>query len=130
MRYLPMNTFYKVLLTVCIAVTSSSAFAVTNPSYAEVREAIENTVSKVEEAKAALDNGAEKEALIDMITEARQLQKDIANNDLDLKRNRASAILKKARTAIKKDDRETAKASISEALNRYQEIKQLYAAAH
>lgn len=130
MRFIPMNTFYKALLIVSVAFTSSSAFAVPNPSYSEVWEAIENTVAKVEEAKVALDNGVEKEALIDMITEARQLQKDIANNDLDVKRNRASAVLKKARTAIKKDDREVAKASISEALNRYQEIKQLYAAAH
>nr|WP_305906739.1 hypothetical protein [Methylomarinum sp. Ch1-1]MDP4519442.1 hypothetical protein [Methylomarinum sp. Ch1-1] len=96
-----MNTFNKILATVLFALFSSSAFAVANPTYGEVWAAIDNTIAKVEEAKSALENGADKEALIDMVTEARQLQKEIANNDLDVKRNRASAKLKKARSAIK-----------------------------
>ena len=125
-----MNTFNRILLTLLFTIFSSSAFAVANATYEKVWVAIESTITKVEEAKNALKNGTDKDALIDMVSEARQLQKDIANNDLDVKRNRASAKLKKARRAIKKDELESAHVLLVDALNRYQEIKQLYAASH
>lgn len=125
-----MNTFNKILVSFVLAAASSSAFAVVNPTYVEVRAAIDNTLAKVEEAKVAMDNGAPKETLIDMITDARQLQKDIANNVLDVKRNQASGVLKQVRAAIEKDEMEAAKDSLNNALNRYKEIKQLYADNH
>ncbi|HEY8219296.1 MAG TPA: hypothetical protein VIF86_04280 [Methylobacter sp.] len=125
-----MNTFKKILASVVIAAMSSSAFAVANPSYEDVRVAIDNTLAKVEEAKAALDNGANNEAVIDIVTDARQLQKDIANNVLDVKRNQASNVLKQVRSALLNNEPQAAKESLVDALNRYKEIKQLYAANH
>ncbi|MGZ5622026.1 MAG: hypothetical protein ACXWFG_14290 [Methylobacter sp.] len=125
-----MNTFKKILLSFVMAVISSTAFAVANPSYEDVRSAIDNTLAKVEEAKTALDNGANNEALIEMVTDARQLQKDIANNVLDVKRNQASNVLRQARTALQNNELQSAKESLIDALNRYKEIKQLYASAH
>ena len=64
------------------------------------------------------------------MTDARQLQKDIANNVLDVKRNQASNVLKKVRAALLKNELQTAKESLTDALNRYKEIKQLYASNH
>lgn len=125
-----MNTYQKILASMVIAGLSSSAFAVANPSYEDVRAAIDNTLAKVEEAKAALDNGASNDAVLDLVTDARQLQKDIANSVLDLKRNQASNVLKQARSAIQKNDMEAAKSSLDNAVNRYKEIKQIYAANH
>jgi len=125
-----MNTFKNILVSFVLAAMSSTAFAVANPSYEDVRSAIDNTLAKVEEAKTALDNGASNEALIDMVTDARQLQKDIANNVLDLKRNQASNVLRQARTALQNNELQSAKESLTDALNRYKEIKQLYAANH
>jgi hypothetical protein len=125
-----MNTVKKILATLVMAAMTSSAFAVANPSYEDVRDAIDNTLAKVEEAKAALDNGANNEVVIDMVSDARQLQKDIANNVLDVKRNQASNVLKQARTALSNNEQEPAKESLADALNRYKEIKQLYAANH
>jgi len=125
-----MNTFKKILATVAMAAMTSSAFAVANPSYEDVKAAIDNTLAKVEEAKAALDNGANNEAVIDLVTDARQLQKDIANNVLDLKRNQASNVLKQARAALQSNEPQSAKESLTDALNRYKEIKQLYASNH
>jgi hypothetical protein len=125
-----MNTFKKILVAFVIAAMSSSAFAVINPSYEDVKAAIDNTLAKVEEAKTALDNGANNEAVIDIVTDARQLQKDIANNVLDVKRNQASNVLKQARTALLNNEPQSAKESLADALNRYKEIKQLYAANH
>ena len=125
-----MNTFKKILASFVIAALSSSAFAVANPSYEDVKAAINNTLAKVEETKTALDNGADSEKLIDMVTDARQLQKDIANNVLDVKRNQASNVLKKVRTAIQNNELQVAKESLTDAANRYREIQQLYASTH
>ena len=125
-----MNTFKKILASVVIAAMSSTAFAVANPSYEDVKAAIDNTLAKVEETKTALDNGTDNEKLIDMVTDARQLQKDIANNVLDLKRNQASNVLKKVRTAIQNNELQAAKESLTDAANRYKEIQQLYASTH
>ena len=125
-----MNAFKKILASFAIAAMSSTAFAVANPSYEDVKAAIDNTLAKVEETKAALDNGTDNEKLIDMVTDARQLQKDIANNVLDLKRNQASNVLKQARMAIQKNELQSAKESLTDAVNRYKEIQQLYASTH
>lgn len=125
-----MNIFKKILATVVMAAMTSSAFAIANPSYEDVKAAIDNTLAKVEEAKTALDNGANNEAVIDLVTDARQLQKDIANNVLDLKRNQASNVLKQARSALQSNEPQSAKESLTDALNRYKEIKQLYASNH
>ncbi|MDD1623741.1 MAG: hypothetical protein ACXWT1_19420 [Methylobacter sp.] len=125
-----MNTFKKILASLVIAALSSTAFAVANPSYEDVKAAIDNTLAKVEETKTALDNGTDNEKLIDMVTDARQLQKDIANNVLDVKRNQASNVLKKVRTAIQKNELQSAKESLSDAVSRYKEIQQLYASTH
>jgi hypothetical protein len=129
-----MHTFNKILVSSVMAVSmaamSFTASAVVNPSYEDVRAAIDNTLAKVEEAKAALDNGASNEAVIDIVTDARQLQKDIANNVLDLKRNQASNVLKQVRTALSNNEPQAAKESLADALNRYKEIKQLYAVNH
>lgn len=125
-----MNTFKKILFALAMTATSSTAFAVANPSYEEVQTAIEKTLAKVEEANAAINSGADTEKLIDMVTDARQIQKDIANNVLDVKRNQASNVLKQARFALQKNELETAKESLADALNRYKEIKQIYAANH
>lgn len=129
-----MNTFKKILLSSVMALSmaaiSSTASAVANPSYENVKAAIENTMAKVDETIAALNNGADNEVVAEMISDARQLQKDIANNVLDLKRNQASNVLKQARTAVKNNELEAAKESLSDAANRYKEIQYLYAANH
>jgi len=129
-----MNTFKKILVSSAMALSmtalSSSAFAVANPSYEDVKTAIINTLAKVEEAKTALDNGADSNTLVDMVTDARQLQKDIANNVLDVKRNQASNVLKQARNAIQKNELQAAKESLTDAANRYKEIQQLFASTH
>jgi hypothetical protein len=125
-----MNRFKTVLFSFILAVVTSTAFAVANPSYEDVQVAIENTLAKVEEANTALNKGADTETVIDMVTDARQLQKDIANNVLDVKRNQASNVLKQVRSALQKNELQPAKEFLADALNRYKEIKQLYAAAH
>ena len=129
-----MNTFKKILLSSAIAISmatmSFTASAVANPSYEEVKAAIDNTLAKVEEANTALANGTDNEKVIDMVTDARQLQKDIANNVLDVKRNQASTVLKQARAALLNNDQQAAKESLTDAVKRYKAIQDLYASNH
>jgi Zn-dependent oligopeptidase len=129
-----MNAFNKFLVSsvmaASMAATSFTASDIANPSYEDVKAAIENTLAKVEETITALDNGTDNEKLVDMVSDARQLQKDIANNVLDVKRNQASNVLKKARTELKNNELAAAKETLTDAANRYKEIQQLYASTH
>lgn len=125
-----MKALQKILVSVVFAAMSSSAFAVANPTYEEVQMAIDNTLNKVQESKTALDNGADTDTVVAMVTDARQLQKDISNNVLDLKRNQASNVLKQARAALLKNEIAEAKNLLAEALGKYKEIKQLYISNH
>jgi hypothetical protein len=129
-----MNTFKKILLSSAMAISmtamSFTASAVANPSYEDVKAAIDNTLAKVEEANTALANGTDNEKLIDMLTDGRQLQKDIANNVLDVKRNQASTVLKQARAALLNNDLKAAKESLTDAVKRYKAIQDLYASNH
>lgn len=125
-----MKTLQKILVSAVFAAMSSSAFAVANPTYEEVQMAIDNTLNKVQESKTALDNGADTDTVVAMVTDARQLQKDISNNVLDLKRNQASNVLKQARAALLKNEIAEAKNLLGEALGKYKEIKQLYISNH
>lgn len=125
-----MNTFRKILASLTIAAISSSAFAVANPTYEDVKSAIDNTIAKVEEAANALNNGADNETVIKLVSDARQIQKDIANNVLDVKRNQASSMLNKARAALKNNDLASAKETLKDATSRYKEIDRLYAVNH
>jgi len=125
-----MNTFKKILASFVIAAASSSAFAVANPTYEDVKVAIDTTLAKVEEAITALNNGTDNEAVGKIVSDARQTQKDIANNVLDVKRNRASGVLNQARNALKNNDVQAAKESLTDAANRYKEIQQIYASSH
>jgi len=125
-----MKALQKILVSAVFAAMSSSAFAVANPTYEEVQIAIDNTLNKVQESKTALDNGADTDTVVAMVTDARQLQKDISNNVLDLKRNQASNVLKQARAALLKNEITEAKNLLGEALGKYKEIKQLYISNH
>ncbi|MEC4749139.1 hypothetical protein [Methylomicrobium sp. Wu6] len=125
-----MNAFKKILASFVIATLSSSAFAVANPTYEDVKTAIDNTLAKVEEAITALNNGSDNEAVAKLVSDARQTQKDIANNVLDVKRNRASGVLNQARAALKDNNLQAAKESLTDAANKYKEIQQIYASTH
>jgi len=125
-----MNTFKKILISFALAVLSSTAFAGATRSYEEVRAAIDNTIATVEEAKASVDKGVASEEVIKLIIKARQSQKDIVNNALDLKRQQAGNALNEARGQLESNNMPAAKESLNDAVNRYKEIKQLYAASH
>jgi hypothetical protein len=128
-----MSTLKKLCVPVLVATLASSmAFSASAAtfSHAEVKAALDNTITKVKESITALEKGVEKDALIDLVSDARQMQKDIENNDLEVKRQHASKRLKTAWAAVRDGDKQLAEQSLKDALSRYEEMQKIYVASH
>lgn len=119
-----------VSLFVAISLASASTAFAKNPTDQEVSAAIDDTLAKIEESITAIDNGTDNDAVMTLINDARQLQKNISNNALDLKRNRASSKLKAARIAASKNEMQASAQQLRKALTGYQEIKDIYGKTH
>ena len=119
-----------IALAVALSVGSFSqvmaAGKIENATPEEVGAAIASAAKNSEDALAALKNGEADEAVLDLIEAARQDSKRIEVGRLDVKRTRAAAHLKNARSAIRKGDKTKAEASLVEAVKGYQEVKAEY----
>ncbi|OAI09532.1 hypothetical protein A1353_04280 [Methylomonas methanica] len=99
-------------------------------SHEEVRAALESTISKVKASISAVENGADKETVAELVSNAKQQQKDIENNDLEVKRQHAGKRLNTAWKAARGGDLQLAGESLKEALSRYEEMHNLYVSSH
>ncbi len=117
------------LAVISLASAHSIAYAENN---AEVKAAIEQTVTKLEEAVAALDKGAEPKAIADIVIAAKQVQKSIATSDpkVSIKKSQGSNKLGQARTALNDGDVKKGGDLVREALADYKEVKEKYNATH
>ncbi len=128
-----MSSLKKVLLSALFsAVAGSASFSASAAtfSHAEVKAALENTISKVKASISALEKGADNDELTNLVSDARQMQKDIENNDLEVKRQHASKRLKTAWGALRDGDRQLAGESLKDALARYEEMQKIYVSSH
>lgn len=114
---------------ITLALAGNVAYAENN---AEVKEAIEKTVAKLEEAAAALAKGTDAKAVADIVMEAKQLQKSIATSDakVSIKKSQGSNKLGQARTALNEGDAKKGGELVNAALADYKEVKEKYNAAH
>lgn len=112
-----------------IALAGAQAFA---ESAADVKAAIDQTIAKLEEASAAFDKGAEPKALVDLVMEAKQLQKSISTSDakISIVKSRGTQKLGQARTSLNDGDLKSGGELIKEALAAYKEVKDKYDATH
>jgi hypothetical protein len=128
-----MSSFKKILClataTVFISTLSFSASAATF-SYEQVRSALDGTISKVKASIAAVESNADKELVADLVSSAKQQQKDIENNDLEVKRQQAGKRLNTAWKAAREGDLQLASTSLKDALARYEEMQKIYIASH
>ena len=121
---------------VILAIITSAFLALSSTAYAKatgedkVTAAGENTIKKIEEALSLAEKGAEKEAIIKSINDARQSQKEFRYEITERQRDRANNKLKAARDAYLKGEMQPAEASLREALAGYIEIKGIYDANH
>jgi hypothetical protein len=111
------------------ASASSMAYAENN---AEVKDAIDKTVAKLEQAVAGFEKGEDTKAVVDMVLEAKQLQKSISTSDgkVSIIKSRSNQKLGQARTSLNDGDLKTGGELIKEALAGYKEVKEKYNATH
>ncbi|OAI16549.1 hypothetical protein A1359_07840 [Methylomonas lenta] len=114
---------------VFISALSFSASAATF-SHEEVRAALDNTITKVKASISAVENGADKETVADLVSDAKQQQKDIENNNLEVKRQHAGKRLNIAWKAARGGDLQLAGQSLKDALTRYEEMQKIYVSSH
>ena len=120
----------KVLLAVFVSMAMIATAPVTiaagkieKATAQEVVEAIKDTISLSEETLAAVESGAEKEAVLELFKKTKQASKRIESNIVDRLRQTANARLRKARSAFKQDDKETTIAFMTEVVQRFKEIQ-------
>ncbi|MCQ8116547.1 hypothetical protein [Methylomonas rosea] len=127
-------TSFKKSISFFVAITFISALcfpvSAATFSHEEVRAALESTISKVKASISAVENGADKETVTELVSNAKQQQKDIENNDLEVKRQHAGKRLNTAWKAARGGDLQLAGESLKEALSRYEEMHNLYVSSH
>jgi len=125
-----MDLLKKILLAASLGVAmiatapvSMAAGKIEKATVAEVVEAIKETIKLSEESLAAIESGADKKSILDLLKRTKQSSKRIESNIVDRLRQTANARVSKARSAVKKDDKETAVAFMTEAVQRFKDIQ-------
>ena len=99
-------------------------------SHEEVRAALDSTIAKVKASISAVESGADKETVAELVSDAKQQQKDIENNDLEVKRQHAGKRLNTAWKAARGGDLQLAGETLKDALSRYEEMQKIYVSSH
>lgn len=116
-----MKTLTKILLI--LAITISSAFAKEDEA-AKSAEFLRQTIEHIEAAIAGVDSGVPGKEIAAHIKEARQIQKAVSLGALEMKRNKSSVLLVKARRTAKKNELPETKEILEKALTAYRELLQ------
>jgi len=107
-----------------------SAFAagkIENATAAQVKEAIESALSESTAALEGLKNAANKEVVLEHITNARQATKRIeVGTTLDPTRSKASGQLRAANAAVNSGEKDKAEAALAEAIKGFDHINTNY----
>jgi hypothetical protein len=127
-----MQVLKKVLVSLVMAASmaaiSSTAFAAPKGE-AEVKAAIEGTLSSIEAAQAAAKAG-DLSGVTKSINEARQAQKEFRFEGTERQRQKANDKLRAAREAFEAGDTTGGDAGLAEALQSFKEMKAQYDVTH
>lgn len=126
MKIITRFTYLAVLVFMAL---STAAYAENN---AEVKAALDQTVAKLEQAVAAFDKGEDVKVVVDMVLEAKQLQKPIATSDAKLSviKSKSTNKLGQARSSFNDGDLKSGGEFLKDALAGYKEVKDKYNATH
>ena len=123
----------KLLLTTAIlSFVCCNAIAIGMRSTSDVKESIDQTIQLLEKAVAAFDKGEDQKAVVEMLMEAKQVQKSIssANGQLSMTKSKATQKLVQARSLFNDGDAAGGGAALKEALAVFKELKEKYNAMH
>ena len=87
-------------------------------------EAIDAVIAKITEAEAAIKEGTDGKEIAKIIKQAKDLSKEInANDNVDVRRQRANSNLTKAKSLAKKGKLEEAAVLLEEAIEKFKGLK-------
>ena len=118
-------------VSVAMLATAPSAIAkpagkVENQSQEGVLQAFDDSISAIEAAQTALESGEDKDTVLALMKEAKQELNRIESATVNREKERANGLLKKSRSALKKDDTEKAKAYMTDAVAKFISLKKIY----
>ena len=118
-------------VSIAMLATAPSAIAkpagkIENQSQEGVLQAFDDAIAASEAVLAAMEAGEDKVAILALMKNAKQELNRIESAAVNREKERANGILKKSRSAVKKDDPEKAKTLMVEAVAKFKSLKQIY----
>ncbi len=110
-----------------ISTTATAAGKIENATLEEIIASINTTITRSEKTLEALENGADKETVLSLLSDTKQMAKEIhATRRAAVYKSKAGSQMKKARKAAKKDDLEKAKGHVKEGVELYKKLKKAF----
>lgn len=120
-------TFFLVFSIAIFSTTTVAAGKIENATLGEIKASIDTTIERAEKVFSALESGADNEKVLDLLSDTKQMAKEIhATRKAAVFKSKAGSQMKKARTAAKKDDLETAKKHVEEGVKLYKQLKKAF----
>jgi hypothetical protein len=123
----------KILATIAVlSLICSNAFAIGMQSTSDVKKSLDLTIEYLEKAVTAFEKGEDQKVIVEMLMEAKQVQKSFstANGKLSMIKSRATQKLGLARSSFNAGDSTLGGAALKEALAGFKEFKEKYNAIH
>ena len=123
--------FFLVCAVTTVSTTAIAAGKIENATLEEIKASIDTTIERSEKALAALEKGADKEAVLTLLRDTKQMAKEIhATRRSAIYKSKAGTQMKKARAAAKKGDLETAKEHVAKGVDFYKQLKEAFLQAN
>lgn len=127
----------KLLKNILISVTMAAALStVSAPAFSKpageavVKEALEGTISSLEQALSLMEKGGDAEAVNKAISSARQQQKEFRFEVTERQREKTVNVIKRAQTELKAGNTQPAEQALREALTSFKDMKATYDKTH
>ena len=116
--------FFLICAITTVSTSTIAAGKIENATLEEIKASIDTTIERSEKTLAALENGAGKETVLNLLSDTKQMAKEIhATRRSAVYKSKAGTQMKKARKAAKKNDLETAKSHVEKGLEFYKQLK-------
>lgn len=127
-----MNAIKILLTTAVLSFMCTDAFAIGMQGTSDVKKSLDQTIVHLEKAVAAFEKGEDQKVIVEMLMEAKQVQKSFstANGKLSMIKSRATQKLGQARSNFNDGDLTGGGAAMKEALAGFKEFKEKYDALH
>ncbi len=116
------------LTTAVLSFICSNAVAIGMKDTAYVKQAIDQTIALLEKAVTTFDKNNDDKAVIELLMEAKQVQKTISSSDgkLSMIKSKATHKLSQARSNFNDGDIKEGGEAVKEALADFKELKEKY----